>query len=49
MFTSTLGYLLLILSLLVGIYVLYLNLAGIRKKRESLLAKAQLGMATIAF
>ncbi|HHT62266.1 MAG: heme lyase CcmF/NrfE family subunit [Bacillota bacterium] len=49
MFTSTLGYLLLILSLLAGIYVLYLNLAGIRKKRESLLAKAQLGMATIAF
>ena len=39
LFTSTLGYLLLILSLLAGIYVLYLNLAGIRK-RESLLASS---------
>ncbi|MEN3003954.1 heme lyase CcmF/NrfE family subunit [Dehalobacterium formicoaceticum] len=45
MITATFGYGLLILALLAGLYTLYLNLAGLKEKREGLLSKAQLGMA----
>lgn len=47
MFTSTFGYLLLVLALLASIYTLYMNIAGVKKNSDGLLSKAQLGMATI--
>ncbi|MGI6679249.1 MAG: heme lyase CcmF/NrfE family subunit [Dehalobacterium sp.] len=48
MITATFGEGLLILALLAGLYTLYLNLAGLKKKREGLLLKAQLGMVVTA-
>jgi len=46
LFTSTFGYLLLVLALLASIYTLFLNIAGVKRNNDGLLSKAQLGMAT---